>query len=53
MCDGVTTVIEEKSTRDHTERMLKYLDASIKIKNVYSSGEDKSIYKKEINYKKI
>ncbi|WP_409069769.1 3-phosphoshikimate 1-carboxyvinyltransferase [Clostridium sp. FAM 1755] len=52
MCDGETTVIEEKCTRDHTERMLKYLDASINIRNIYSNGEEKSIYKKEITIKK-
>ncbi len=36
MSKGKTTIVENKSTRDHTERMLKYLDASINIRNIYS-----------------
>lgn len=52
MSKGKTTIVENKSTRDHTERMLKYLDASINIRNIYSKDKKKSSSKKEITIEK-
>ncbi len=53
MSKGKTTIVEDKSTRDHTERMLKYLNAYINIRNIYSKDRKKSTFKKENNYKKV
>ncbi|HID0800577.1 TPA: 3-phosphoshikimate 1-carboxyvinyltransferase [Clostridium botulinum] len=52
MSKGKTTIVENKSTRDHTERMLKYLDASINIRDIYSKDKKKSSSKKEITIEK-
>lgn len=47
LSEGETTVVEKESTRDHTERMFKYLNADIKIgkkeisiRNSYISAAD-------------
>jgi len=31
LCEGATTVVEKTPSRDHTERMLRYLDAGIAV----------------------
>ncbi|EJO5346613.1 3-phosphoshikimate 1-carboxyvinyltransferase [Clostridium botulinum] len=52
MAEGKTTVVENKATRDHTETMLKYLNASIKVSTVDSNENNKNVFKKQITIEK-